>query len=121
MPVGVLERNSSRRAFLGWLAASAACVVPSLGALAARPARAKERTRHPDDRPRYFVFICLDGGIDAIYTTAPKVKDEVAAGVDVPFAAGDIRTFGPNVVGPHLALLGDPVRDLCIINGVSTR
>ena len=103
-----------RRDVLKVIAASA------LATMLPRTLRAKQRRLHPDDRPRYFVFVCLDGGMDAIYTTAPRLTDQVASGVDVPYPRDAIRTFGPNVVGPHLALLGEHARDLCIINGVGT-
>ena len=93
--------------------------VGSIGSLIqTKPSAAKQVVSA--DRPRYFIFIYLQGGIDAIYTTDPKTRADVEAGVDVPYKPEEITTIGGRRVGPHLAMLGDAVKDLTIINGVHT-
>lgn len=104
----------NRRDLLKLLAAG------SIGSLIPSPGGARSTRHHPDDRARYFVLVHLSGGIDAVFTTDPRVKSDVASGVDVPYRADAISSFGDHVVGPHLALAGDAVKQLTIINGVHT-
>ena len=93
--------------------------VGSIGSLIQpRPSIAKQNASA--DRPRYFVFVYLQGGVDAIYTTDPKTVADVDVGVDVPYKPEAIATIGNHRVGPHLQMLGDAVKDLTIINGVHT-
>ncbi len=91
----------------------------SIGAMIPAPAATAAGTRfHRDDRPRYFVFVFLSGGIDAVHTTDPKTRAEVGADIDIPYKPGAIKELGTHRVGPHLAMMGDAVKDLTIINGV---
>lgn len=76
--------------------------------------------RHRDDRPRYFVFVFISGGLDAIYGPDPKTRADVAPGVDVPYKPDQISTFGKQSVGPFLKVLGDWNQELSIVKGVHT-
>ena len=104
----------SRRDLLKALAAA------SVGGVLPRPSGARTSGHHPDNRPRYYVFVFLSGGADAVYTADPRTRADVAAGIDVPYAADAIKSFGDTHVGPHLALLGEHVERLAIIKGVHT-
>lgn len=69
-------------------------------------------------RPRYFVTIMLSGGIDAIWTTDPRERREVEAGVDLPYPASQIVEAGGLKLGPHLAPLAPVAQRLSVINAV---
>jgi uncharacterized protein (DUF1501 family) len=71
-------------------------------------------------RPRYFVTILLSGGIDPIWTTDPRARGEVEAGIDVPYEPGAIVEAGALRFGPHLAALAPVADRLSVINGVQT-
>ena len=76
----------------------------------ARPASVK--------RPRYFVTILLSGGIDSIWTTDPRERGEVEAGIDLPYRSSDIVEAGGLKLGPHLASLAPVAQRLSVVNGV---
>jgi len=78
-------------------------------------------SRRPATRPRYFVTIFLRGGIDAILTTNPKTRADVAAEVDVPYRAADILEVGGTPLGPHLAPIAGKIGQIAIVNGVQVQ
>lgn len=103
---------SSRRAFLRDLAgiASSALAVPALERIAnAAPQRA---------RPRALVQLWAYGGIDAVWTTDPKVRGEVDPTIEVPYEPSAIQSFGAVRVGAHFARLGPHLSKFAILNGV---
>lgn len=75
----------------------------------------------PRAGPRYVVLIQTLGGVDAIFTTAPKRKREVADGVDLPYAPAQIRTRGGLEVGPHMAPLLDWGTRMAVVHGVQVQ
>jgi uncharacterized protein (DUF1501 family) len=68
--------------------------------------------------PRYVVQIVLRGGFDAVYTTDPKTREEVAPGVDVPYPASAITRAGGLALGPHFAPLAKFAEDMVVLNGI---
>jgi len=67
--------------------------------------------------PRYIVSLFLRGGMDAVYTTDPKVRADVDAEVDVPYAPSAI-VDGAIPLGPHFAPLSRFTKDMAIVRGV---
>jgi len=70
------------------------------------------------DRPRYIVTILLSGGMDAIWTTDPRERRDVEAGVDLPYPATAIVEAGALQLGPHLAPLATVADRLSVVRGV---
>jgi len=68
--------------------------------------------------PRVLIQIFLYGGMDAVLTTDPKTRREVAPEIDVPYGEGEIHALGPHRVGPVLAPLGRHLSRAAIVNGV---
>lgn len=64
------------------------------------------------------VQFCLSGGFDAVLATDPKVRKQVSAKVDIPYAETEIKTFGRSSVGPLMHDLAAFVPDMAILNGV---
>jgi len=69
--------------------------------------------------PRHVVIVYLDGGIDPVLTLDPKRHAEVAAEVDVPYAAEEIAVTGPLSLGPHFAPLAPWASQMAIVKGVA--
>jgi uncharacterized protein (DUF1501 family) len=101
--------NPTRRTLLKLAGALALAQGLPVRHLWARPRRA---------RARYFVQLQLAGGIDAIYTTDPRVAAEVDSRVDVPYGPEAIVEVGHMRLGPHLAGLAPVCDRLAILNGV---
>ena len=68
--------------------------------------------------PRVLIQIFLWGGIDAVLTTDPKTRREVAPEIDVPYGEDEIHALGPVRVGPLFAPLGRHLSRAAIVNGV---
>ncbi len=69
---------------------------------------------------RYWVQILLSGGHDALYTTDPKVANEVDGIVSLP-TENKITQAGGLRLGPHFAPLARWSNELAIVNGVQVR
>lgn len=65
------------------------------------------------------VIIHLDGGIDPVLTTLPRIRDQVNAEVDVPYDPAAIAGTAALPLGPHFAELSPFADRLAIINGVN--
>jgi hypothetical protein len=63
----------------------------------------------------------LRGGIDAIWTTNPRTRSEVAAGVDLPYGANEIVETDGVPIGPHLAPIARWIPKMALLNGVQVR
>lgn len=87
-------------------------------ALSSTRVQAPGAPRRRRNRPRYIVTILLSGGMDAIWTTDPRERGEVEAGVDLPYPATAIVEAGALQLGPHLAPLAAVADRLSLINGV---
>jgi hypothetical protein len=87
--------------------------------LAAAAALPRARASAPPRRPRCLVQIYLSGGVDAILTTNPKLRTEVAPVVEIPYEPQEIRQVGAVRVGPLLAGLERHVPKMAILNGVN--
>ncbi len=68
--------------------------------------------------PRYYVVMLLGGGVDAIYTTDPKVARDVEPGIDLPYKQDEIVDAGNMQLGPHFAPLARWSKQMAIVNGV---
>jgi uncharacterized protein (DUF1501 family) len=68
--------------------------------------------------PRVLIQIFLYGGMDAVLTTDPKTRREVAPDIDIPYGEDEIHALGPHRVGPVLAPLGRHLSRAAILNGV---
>ncbi len=71
--------------------------------------------------PRYFMTIFMRGGIDAIWTTNPRTRSEVASGIDVPYGANEIVDAKGIPLGPLFAPLAARVSTMAILNGVQVQ
>jgi len=69
--------------------------------------------------PRYWLCIVPAGGMDAIYTTDPRMRSEVASGVDVPYKPAEIVEAGGMRLGPLFRGLTAWAPRLAIVNGVA--
>lgn len=69
-------------------------------------------------RPRFYLQIIPQGGLDAIYTTDPKKLAEVNPGIDIPFAPGDIVETSATRLGPCFRALARWMPRLAIVNGI---
>ena len=72
----------------------------------------------PTKRPRYFVQLVLDGGMDTVFTTDPKAKGDVESWVDRPYNANDIVDAGGIAIGPHWKALAPWLPAMAIIQAV---
>lgn len=72
-------------------------------------------------RPRYFLNVLLRGGMDGIYTLDPKVRSQVAAKVDLPYAPDGIIDAGPLQFGPHFKQLVPWAKKMAVLRGVQVR
>lgn len=89
------------------------------GALATGATLALSRARAATTPgPRILIQVFLKGGMDAVLTTDPKTRREVAPEIDVPYGEGEIHALGPHRVGPLLAPLGRHLSRAAIVNGV---
>lgn len=70
-------------------------------------------------RARYTCIILLSGGIDPVYTLDPKLRDEVEAEVDLPYAPEAIVSSGEVKLGPHFAPLVRHAGKMAIVRGVA--
>jgi uncharacterized protein (DUF1501 family) len=70
----------------------------------------------PRSRPRFYLQIIPQGGLDAVYTTDPRTTREVDPGIDVPYPAGDIVEAGGTRLGPSFRALAPWMPRLAIIN-----
>jgi hypothetical protein len=71
-------------------------------------------------RPRYWILILLSGGHDTLYTTDPKIAQEVDSIVTLP-AENRVVTAGEVRLGPHFAPLSRWGSELTVLNGVQVR
>jgi hypothetical protein len=94
--------------------AAAAALIAALP----RPARAGHVEAKPGKRPRMLIHILLQGGIDAIWTTDPKRKGELAEKLDLPYEESAILTQGGMRAGPLMAPLAPYLPRMAIVNGV---
>lgn len=69
-------------------------------------------------RPRFYLQIIPQGGMDSIYTVDPKTTNEVEAGVDVPFAASEIIESNGSRLGPCFKPLAKWLPQVAIVNAV---
>lgn len=102
-----------RRELLGGMAASVAaalCLRATRGSVRAQSGRAAA--------PRYWILIVPVGGIDAVWTTDPRTRREVKAGVDLPYPATQIVDAGDIRFGPHFSALAARAERLAVVNGV---
>lgn len=67
-------------------------------------------------RPRFYLQIIPQGGMDAIYSTDPKKENEVDHGIDVPFAANEIVELSGTRLGPCFRELARWMPKLAIVN-----
>lgn len=102
----------TRRTFLGAASALAfsSAAFPSIARAANRP--------HSPGKPRALVQIFLRGGLDAVLTTDPKTKGNVAPNIDLPYSEREIVTSPHASVGPLFRELGPYLSRLAILNGV---
>jgi hypothetical protein len=70
--------------------------------------------------PRYWVLMLLSGGHDTLYTTDPKLPQDVDAMVTLP-AENRIVPAGELRFGPHFAPLARWAPQLTVMNGVQVR
>ena len=86
-------------------------------AAAAWPIVPNRRVRAaPASRPRFYLQIIPQGGVDAVYTTDPKKATEVDPGIDVPYAAKDIVETSGTRLGPSFRALAPWMPRLAIVN-----
>jgi hypothetical protein len=85
------------------------------------PRRARAGLRLEGKRPRYYVQICMHGGIDAVLTTAPKVRGDVDPDIDVPYGPEKIVDTGAVQLGPTFAPLAALDVPFAVLNGVQVR
>lgn len=71
----------------------------------------------PGSKPRYFVQLLLSGGHDTVYTTDPKTRSEVQAGIDLP-ADNKIAEAAALRLGPNFAPLARWGHRIALVNGV---
>jgi hypothetical protein len=105
-----MSRRPSRREWLVGAGAGLGALALSSRAQAAVPTRAKP--------PTAFIQIFLHGGIDAILTTNPRRRQEVAAKVDLPYEESQIVSRGSLRAGPLLAPLSPVLDQIAVLNGV---
>src|SRR4051812_8580054 len=70
--------------------------------------------------PTAFVQLVLPGGMDAILTTDPKIKSDLAKdrAIDLPYAEDKITRVGSTNLGPLFAPIARFVPKMAIVNGV---
>src|SRR4051812_32447405 len=107
-------KDWSRRDFIRNTTAvvSAAALWRSGDGRAAAPKKVK--------RPRALVQILLQGGIDAILTTSPRIKREIDAKVSLSYDESQIHTVGNVRLGPLMEPLLHYVPEMVILNGVQS-
>jgi len=78
----------------------------------------RERPAHAttSSRPRFYLHIIPQGGMDAIYATDPKKVSEVDQGIDVPFGPGEIVETSGGRLGPGFRALARWKPRLAIVN-----
>lgn len=108
-----MSQGMDRRRLLGLLRAGAvaAAAWPLLRTRGTRAAGAVGTAR-----PRFYLQIIPQGGMDAIYSTDPKPPAEVDRGIDVPFPAKDIVEAGGVRLGPGFRKLARWVPRLAVVN-----
>jgi uncharacterized protein (DUF1501 family) len=67
-------------------------------------------------RPRFYLQIIADGGLDAIYSMDPKTTRDVDHGIDVPYPAKDIVEAGNVRVGPAFKSLAHYAQRIAVVN-----
>lgn len=70
----------------------------------------------PSSRPRFYLQIVPDGGMDPVFTTDAKLTAEVEHGIDVPYAASAIVESGGSRIGPAFRPLARWLPRLAIVN-----
>jgi hypothetical protein len=90
----------------------------ALASVAARPLvdRGSVSSAHGIKRPRFYLQIIPQGGMDAVYTTDPKLASEVDDGIDVPFGASEIVQAQGVRLGPGFRALSPWLPRLAIVN-----
>ena len=82
-----------------------------------RPAPTGRAPLPPGSKPRYFVQLLLSGGHDTVYTTDPKTRSEVQAGIDLP-TDNKIAEAASLRLGPNFAPLARWAHRIAVVNGV---
>lgn len=101
------------------LAGAGAGLIASLLDPAARRIAAAQTRGVQARGPRYWLCIVPAGGMDAIYTTDPRTRNEVASGVDVPYKPAEIIEAAGMRLGPLFSGLRAWAPKLAIVNGVA--
>ena len=70
----------------------------------------------PRSRPRFYLQIVADGGMDPVFTTDPKLTAGVERGIDVPYAASAIVDAGALRLGPAFRPLARWAPRLALVN-----
>lgn len=105
----------TRRKALACLAAGAGA---GLATRALPRVLGRRQSPGPIDPPRYWLRIIPAGGVDAIYTTDPRTRKEVRAGVDVPYEAKEIVEAGGLRLGPSFQPLVPFAGRIAFVNGI---
>lgn len=85
------------------------------------PGRARARLPTSRKRPRYYVAIVLGGGMDATYTTDPKVRAEVDPDIDLAYPPQKIIESGDVRFGPLMKDLTRWAPRMAVVNGVRVK
>lgn len=101
------------------LAGAGAGLVAALLDPAARRIAAARTPGTQAKGPRYWLCLVPAGGMDAIYTTDPRTRDEVASGLDVPYKPAEIVEAAGVRLGPLFRGLSAWAPKLTILNGVA--
>lgn len=104
------------------MAAGAAAWMMTSGAGCGRDSTERKNSKDADtsvkgERPRYYVQLLLSGGHDPVYTTDPKARGDVRAGVDLP-SDNQIVEASRLRLGPHFAPLARFADRLTLVNGI---
>jgi hypothetical protein len=111
----------TRRALLQ-VAASTVALLAGDGSSRVNPARTATAATLPvSSAPPNVLLLHLNGGMDAVLTTDPKTRCDVADDIDLPYEEEAIRTVGTMRFGPHARSLVPFAEDLVFINGVAVR
>ena len=104
------------------MAAGAAAWMMTSGVGCGRDSAHRKNSKDADtsvngERPRYYVQLLLSGGHDPVYTTDPKARGDVRAGVDLP-SDNRIVEAARLRLGPHFAPLSRFADRLALVNGI---
>jgi len=79
---------------------------------------AQGTSRPQASKPRYYVFVFLAGGLDAVLSVDPKTRSQVESWADVPYRSSEIVTAANLHLGPQFAKLAKWAPQMSIVNGV---